>query len=67
MTAAGVPLPDLGHLRSEDDQALAWWQQDGTEPFLFRYAPGTVERRRHIRKYAEGDLGEDKSPARCRA
>jgi hypothetical protein len=28
---------------------------------VFDYAPGTVERRRHIRKYAEGDLGEDKS------
>jgi hydroxymethylpyrimidine pyrophosphatase-like HAD family hydrolase len=60
-TAAGVPPPDLSHLRSEGDQVLAWWRQDGAEPFLFRYAPGTVERRRHIRKYAEGDLGEDKS------
>jgi hypothetical protein len=28
---------------------------------VFRYAPSTVERRRHIRKYAEGRPGEDKS------
>jgi HAD superfamily hydrolase (TIGR01484 family) len=57
----GVPAPDGGRLRPEDDQALAWWRQDGAEPVVFRYAPGTVERRRHIRKYAQGNLGEDKS------
>ena len=37
------------------------WHPDGGKPFWFRYAASTVERRRHIRKYAAGDLGEDKS------
>jgi len=30
-------------------------------PFRLRSAPGRTERRRHQRKYAEGDLGADKS------
>ena len=33
----------------------------GAAPFRLRIAPPSGERRRHSRKYAEGDLGEDKS------
>jgi hypothetical protein len=59
--AVGLPAPQLDRLRPQDNQALAWWRRDGAQPFLFRYAPSTFEHRRHIRKYAAGNLGEDKS------
>lgn len=42
-------------------EALAWWRRTGEEPFHFRIAPPRAERRRHRRKYAEGDLGPDRS------
>jgi hypothetical protein len=58
-TAVGVEPPQTGPVELEKGQVLGWWRQEA--PVVFDYAPGTVERRRHIRKYAEGDLGEDKS------
>jgi len=58
-TAVGVGPPQIGPVELEKGQVLGWWRQEA--PVVFDYAPGTVERRRHIRKYAEGDLGEDKS------
>ena len=57
---AGADPPQTGPVRLEQEQVLGWWR-DRERPVVFTYAPGTVERRRHIRKYAEGDLGEDKS------
>ncbi len=41
--------------------AIAWFRKTDTEPFRFRITPGHTERRRHVRKYAEGELGQDKS------
>ncbi|HEX5387327.1 MAG TPA: HAD-IIB family hydrolase [Gemmatimonadales bacterium] len=41
-------------------EALVWWRSRGA-PFVLASEPPTAERRRHIRKYAEGELGEDKS------
>jgi hypothetical protein len=58
--AAGADPPELGPVQLGKGQVLGWWR-NGERPVVFRYAPGTVERRRHTRKYAEGDLGEDKS------
>jgi hypothetical protein len=45
----------------DQDEVLSWWRNEEKPPFVFRYAPGTAERRRHIRKYAEGDVGEEAS------
>jgi hypothetical protein len=42
-------------------QALAWSRASGAPPFTLKIAPPSGERRRHLRKYAEGNLGEDKS------
>jgi energy-coupling factor transporter ATP-binding protein EcfA2 len=42
-------------------KALAWWRRDGADPFVFEPARGEAEHRRHLRKYAEGELGEDRS------
>jgi hypothetical protein len=38
---------------------LAWWPP--SPPYLVKSRPPKSERRRHRRKYAEGDLGPDKS------
>jgi hydroxymethylpyrimidine pyrophosphatase-like HAD family hydrolase/energy-coupling factor transporter ATP-binding protein EcfA2 len=41
--------------------ALYWAPQEGRPPRAFRTAQPKLERRRHRRKYATGELGEDKS------
>lgn len=51
------PLPD--HL--ESGEVLAWFRQSEAPPVRFQIAPPKMERRRHMRNYAEGELGEDKS------
>jgi hypothetical protein len=51
------PLPD----RLEAGEVLAWFRQTEEAPFRFQVAPPKTERRRHMRNYAEGELGEDKS------
>lgn len=55
--AVGAQAPDSDELEPAEGQALAWWPARGPETILFRYAPGTVEHRRHVRKYAQGDVG----------
>jgi hydroxymethylpyrimidine pyrophosphatase-like HAD family hydrolase len=63
--ALGEPIPELNPLKLESGEALVWSRaQDagaGAAPFRLQIAPPAGERRRHSRKYAEGDLGEDKS------
>jgi HAD superfamily hydrolase (TIGR01484 family) len=54
---ADVPVaaaPDAGSV-------LAWIRAEPGEVVAFRPSPPHAERRRHVRKYATGDLGEDKS------
>jgi hypothetical protein len=40
---------------------MAWLLQVGSAPVPFRPAEPVAVRRRHQRKYAEGELGEDRS------
>ena len=56
---AAVPAAPDGPL--ESGQALVWRRTAGEEPFLMRIVPGRTERRRHTRKYAEGELPPDRS------
>jgi len=58
-TIAAPPL--LGEPPLERGEMLVW--QIGREPATFkgRGIPGRAQRRRHLRKYAEGDLGADRS------
>jgi hydroxymethylpyrimidine pyrophosphatase-like HAD family hydrolase len=42
-------------------QALVWKWSAGEDPFRLRVAPGKTERRRHSRKYAEGELPPERS------
>ena len=46
------PAPEPGH-------AIAWFR--GSPPFAFACRVPKAERRRHVRKYAAGELGPDKS------
>ncbi len=41
--------------------ALAWNEDSGQPPLLVQLEPSTTERRRHLRKYAEGELPQDRS------
>ncbi|MFN6572523.1 HAD-IIB family hydrolase [Dendronalium sp. ChiSLP03b] len=59
--ALGDCPPQLAPQTLETGEALVWFRGKQTEPFCFRIAPGHRERRRHARKYAEGELEEDKS------
>jgi HAD superfamily hydrolase (TIGR01484 family) len=57
--ARGEPPPTVPEVMPERGQALAWFR--GSDPFLFRCRMPVTERRRHVRKYAAGELGPDKS------
>jgi hypothetical protein len=45
----------------EAGTALLWNKAAGGEPTLVQLEPSRTERRRHLRKYAEGELPEDRS------
>ena len=45
----------------EGGTALLWSKAAGGEPTLLRVEPSRTERRRHLRKYAEGELSEERS------
>ncbi len=51
-----ISLPDQNH-----DRNSAWLVRLGTQPLRYRYVEPAADRRRHQRKYAEGELGEDNS------
>jgi len=53
------PPVDAGAL--EAGLAIGWWHRRGAPPFLFRSIPPQAERLRHVRKYASGELGPDRS------
>jgi HAD superfamily hydrolase (TIGR01484 family) len=41
-------------------EAIVWFSKTESLPFKFKIQPPRTERRRHMRNYAEGDLGADK-------
>jgi hydroxymethylpyrimidine pyrophosphatase-like HAD family hydrolase/energy-coupling factor transporter ATP-binding protein EcfA2 len=54
--AVGIDRPAEGAVEPEDQQAVAWFV--GQPPFAFVPAEPAQERRRHRRKYAQGDVEE---------
>jgi hypothetical protein len=54
--APGSPLEAI-----PKGEALLWHQDREDAPVHFAIEPSTTERRRHVRKYAEGELPEDRS------
>jgi HAD superfamily hydrolase (TIGR01484 family) len=59
-TALGTAVPDVGGDEIEPGHALLW--HVGTKsPVHLKIAPSRTERRRHTRKYAEGELPPERS------
>ena len=52
------PAP-LENVTLHPGEALAWLRDSGKPPFVFQSSPPRAERRRHRRKYAEGELRPD--------
>ncbi len=57
----GRPPVAVGRNPKGPPEALLWERSRPSEARLFRSLPSDLHRRRHHRKYAEGDLGPDKS------
>jgi hydroxymethylpyrimidine pyrophosphatase-like HAD family hydrolase len=57
----GRPPPAGGATRLEAGDGLLWRVASGNDPTWFRSVPPRRQLRRHLRKYAEGKLGEDRS------
>jgi hypothetical protein len=55
-TPADLPSHDL-----EPGLAAAWLRRTQSEALVVKTATGTFDRRRHVRKYAEGELPEHRS------
>jgi hypothetical protein len=60
--AVGVNPPAIpAGIQLEPREVLAWWRRTQQSPIRVRCLPPRSERRRHSRKYAEGNLGPDRS------
>jgi hydroxymethylpyrimidine pyrophosphatase-like HAD family hydrolase/energy-coupling factor transporter ATP-binding protein EcfA2 len=57
--AVGAPRPATSS--PGPGEALAWWWRTDGAPVRVRADPARQDRQRHRRKYAQGDLGTDKS------
>lgn len=55
--AVGESAPAIRPGALRPGEAIGWWRRPRGEPFGFRGIPPRTERRRHLRKYAAGDLG----------
>lgn len=59
--AGGVDAPAAPASKLEPGQALLWSKTGGQAPLLMQLEPSKTERRRHLRKYAEGELPTERS------
>jgi hydroxymethylpyrimidine pyrophosphatase-like HAD family hydrolase/energy-coupling factor transporter ATP-binding protein EcfA2 len=58
---AGLQPPQLAPPNLESGEVLLWEPKDEQPPIKFKAYPGKTERRRHRRKYAEGELPPERS------
>jgi HAD superfamily hydrolase (TIGR01484 family) len=56
--AVDQPIPAGVHIELEKLGVLAWFRTSQRPPLRVRVLPGASERRRHRRKYAQGDIQE---------
>jgi HAD superfamily hydrolase (TIGR01484 family) len=65
LSAAGEALdvapPSRYPTELDNGEAIVWSPREDRPPIRFRIQQARAEHRRHIRKYAEGELGEDVS------
>lgn len=57
----GEATPEIPQITLEPGEVLLWSRHSGEAPYRVRISPCRTERRRHIRKYAEGELPPDRS------
>lgn len=57
----GENPPSVPQSELKPGEVIAWWRRSEVDPFLLWSIPPRMERLRHLRKYAEGELGPDKS------
>ena len=55
------PMPEIPTGELRPGECLLWLREQGTPPVTMETIPPAAERRRHRRKYAEGEVGEDRS------
>jgi HAD superfamily hydrolase (TIGR01484 family) len=55
----GQAMPPLEHNSLSQGEAVIWFRDSSEPPFAFRSPVPKAERRRHRRKYAEGELAPD--------
>jgi hydroxymethylpyrimidine pyrophosphatase-like HAD family hydrolase len=53
--------PALGDEALQKGEVFVWLRSKNEPPFRVRVVPSRGQRRRHVRKYAEGDLGPERS------
>jgi hypothetical protein len=54
--ATGQTVTWPAGLSHQSGHVVVWFSRSGKEPFLMRKLPGRIERIRHLRKYAEGNM-----------
>jgi hydroxymethylpyrimidine pyrophosphatase-like HAD family hydrolase len=59
--ALGRAVPPMSSLVLDKGEALAWWVGGKDRPAVLKGRPPEAQRRRHLRKYAEGRLDEENS------
>jgi hydroxymethylpyrimidine pyrophosphatase-like HAD family hydrolase len=59
--AVGEQPPALGDAALQKGEVLVWLKNKNEPPFKVNVVPSRGQRRRHKRKYAEGDLGPERS------
>ncbi len=59
--AVDEPSPPMQPTDLEPLEVMAWWRRSNEPPVRVRCIPQRSERRRHSRKYAEGNLGPERS------
>jgi HAD superfamily hydrolase (TIGR01484 family) len=57
----GLAMPQTARIELQPGEALVWRCGRNEAPFVLRIAPSHTERRRHIRKYAAGELPPERS------
>lgn len=55
--AIGVPMPRLAPRPAARGEVVGWFMKEGQEPRRLKVIPARAQRLRHLRKYAEGNVG----------
>jgi hypothetical protein len=59
--AVGKRSPDVPSQELKTGEGMVWCVSEDQAPFVVRLCEAKGDRRRHLRKYAEGELGPDRS------